>query len=662
MRAFRRSLTGLLVATAIAAPTAHAGWTPVTELRADGVTSGSTVSAAGLDGTAVVAWLRAGNVEAAVKPPGGGFGPVKTLGAGTQPKLAVSDAGDVVVAWDAGDDVAMAERPPGGQFGDATVAVDQTGVDQLAVAFGGTGRLLVAWSAAGTRGLSARAPGASALTAAWAQPIPGATTSLAVGGDGPADAAWVLLTETQGTTTRVLARRWTPTGAAPVVTLRDVANVSAAFPNPSTTYASSSAVIAGHDRASLIWRDDTLSSSIVSSIAEQISEATSTDGTLGPATPIVTGGSTSFVGSSSLTAAAVDAGPDHVVAGYLYVSATTLPAVTTTYYVGGLRRDGAAFDAATNVATSSTSALSPPGVAALPDKRGLFVYGDGPVLDAVVRTAGGAPGPTQLVAGDPGSATSGLTATGDGGGGALAAWTLAGPPSSAKVALYDETPPVVEPLAGPATGVAGAPLKFGAPGDHWSPTTYAWTTGDGSSATGQSITHTFAAAGTYTVTVSATDAGGNSATATRQVTIAAAPSADAVPVISDARLSRSRFAVAAAKAAGRKPKRVRGAKLTYRLSKAATVTAAITRTAGGWRSGTRCAARRPKTGRPRRCTRTLRVGSLRLPGAAGANSAAFTGRLGGKALKPAAYGLTLTAKDAAGQAAKPVALRFAIVR
>lgn len=662
MRALRRTLIGLIAATAIAAPAAQAAWTPVTDLRADGVSAGSTVAAAGPDGTAVVAWLRAGNVEAAVKPPGGAFGPVKTLGAGTQPKLAVADSGDVVVAWDAGDDVAMAERPPGGQFGDATIAVDQTGVDQLAVAFGGTGRLLIAWSAASTRGLSTRAPGGSAFTDAWVQPVPGTTTSLAVGGDGPVDAAWVLLTEKQAATTRVLARRWTPAGATPVVTLRDVTDVTAAFPNPSTRYASSSAVIAGRDRASLIWRDDTVNEGLISTTNQWLYEATSTDGTLGPTATMATGSGFDIYTSSSLSGAAVDADAAHVVAGYLYVSTTILPVASTTDYVGGLRRDGAAFDPATNVATSSTSTLSGPGVAALPGKRGLFVFGDGNILDSVVRTEGGAPGPTQLVAGDPGSAVSGLTAAGDGGGGALAAFSVAGPPSSAKVALYDETPPVVQPLAGPATGVAGAPLTFSVPGDRWTPTTYAWTTSDGAGGTGQALTHTFAAAGTYTVAVTATDAAGNTASATRQVTISAPTAADAAPVISDPRLSRSRFAVAAAKAAARRPKPARGATLTYRLSKPATVTGSITRTARGWRSGARCVARRPKTGRARRCTRTLQAGSLSLPGAAGVTSTAFTGRVGRKALKPAAYSLTLTAKDAAGRRAAPVALRFTIVR
>jgi PKD repeat protein len=49
--------------------------------------------------------------------------------------------------------------------------------------------------------------------------------------------------------------------------------------------------------------------------------------------------------------------------------------------------------------------------------------------------------------------------------------------------------------------------------------TYLWTFGDGSSATGQAVNHTYAAAGTYSVTLRATDKDGGSNTTTRQVVV-----------------------------------------------------------------------------------------------------------------------------------------------
>ena len=54
-------------------------------------------------------------------------------------------------------------------------------------------------------------------------------------------------------------------------------------------------------------------------------------------------------------------------------------------------------------------------------------------------------------------------------------------------------------------------------------TSYAWTFGDGGSATGVTSAHTFAAAGTFTVTLKVTNALGASASTSQQVTVAPAP-------------------------------------------------------------------------------------------------------------------------------------------
>jgi hypothetical protein len=95
-----------------------------------------------------------------------------------------------------------------------------------------------------------------------------------------------------------------------------------------------------------------------------------------------------------------------------------------------------------------------------------------------------------------------------------------------RVAGYQATGPSLEALQAPTEGQAGTPLAFSvSPLSVWSTvasTTWSW--GDGSPNTsGTDATHAYDAPGTYQVSVSATDALGNTTNATRTVTIQAAP-------------------------------------------------------------------------------------------------------------------------------------------
>ena len=58
---------------------------------------------------------------------------------------------------------------------------------------------------------------------------------------------------------------------------------------------------------------------------------------------------------------------------------------------------------------------------------------------------------------------------------------------------------------------------------------YQWNFGDGSTATGPSVEHTYGAAGTYTVTLTTIDRGGNAVTATQQVQVLTANGLPAPP-------------------------------------------------------------------------------------------------------------------------------------
>jgi PKD repeat protein len=94
----------------------------------------------------------------------------------------------------------------------------------------------------------------------------------------------------------------------------------------------------------------------------------------------------------------------------------------------------------------------------------------------------------------------------------------------ADVSLGGTTPaaPTGAFTASTTSGTAPLPVQF-TDTSTGSPTSWAWTFGDGGTSTAQNPSHTFAAAGTYTVTLRATNATGTSAPVTRTVTVTAAP-------------------------------------------------------------------------------------------------------------------------------------------
>jgi hypothetical protein len=134
------------------------------------------------------------------------------------------------------------------------------------------------------------------------------------------------------------------------------------------------------------------------------------------------------------------------------------------------------------------------------------------VTRAMVRTAGG-----------PFSPIATLSPAGHGGlqpdvavdarGNAAAVWIDSSPLDVNErlvTAEYDATAPSISGPTVPATGTSGQSVAMSASaGDDWSTPVIGWNFGDGAIAFGDSVTHAYAAAGTYNVTATAIDGGGN---------------------------------------------------------------------------------------------------------------------------------------------------------
>lgn len=222
--------------------------------------------------------------------------------------------------------------------------------------------------------------------------------------------------------------------------------------------------------------------------------------------------------------------------------------------------------------------------------------------------------------------------------------------------------PLIGPPAIPAAGIAGVPVAMSlAPLDELGPLgTVDWSFGDGSGASGASITHTYAAAGTYVVSLSASDVLENAIGGSAKITIA--PAAARAPVLGALHQSATRWRegtrLATVSSAHKPPL---GTSFSFTLNESATLTLAFTTRGAGRRVKGRCVAQSRRNLHLRRCTRAILRGKLQLSGRAGTDRISFQGLLSKHAkLKPGTYTLTLTA-SAAGLKSAARSLSFTIL-
>jgi hypothetical protein len=231
-----------------------------------------------------------------------------------------------------------------------------------------------------------------------------------------------------------------------------------------------------------------------------------------------------------------------------------------------VRRPGGAFPAAGTEQSISVPSI-PDSFALAGDGRGdavatwyTFDTGAGNnIVEAAVKAAGSPTfGAVQHVS-DPtlfaGSAQPALDANGD----ALVAYgeTSGGNPAGVSVAEYDSGPVLGTPT-GPASVVQSTAAMFSVPQptDAFSTASVSWNFNDGSApANGTQVSHAFGTPGSFTVKVTATDAAGQSATASLPVTVTSSggggnppppPTNCVVPKLKGKTLSQARTALSRA--------------------------------------------------------------------------------------------------------------------
>jgi PKD repeat protein len=197
--------------------------------------------------------------------------------------------------------------------------------------------------------------------------------------------------------------------------------------------------------------------------------------------------------------------------------------------------------------------------------------------------------------------------------------------------------------------------------------TLSWSFGDGSTATGTSVSHAFTAAGSPTVIVTATDGVGNTAAKSGVVTVSQPRQRHpAAPLLAAVSETHPEFRVGSApttlsvKAHKKHRRPPVGTTFLFTLNEDANVSIQIKHSAAGRLAAGKCVKPSKKLNGHKHCTRTVVVGTLVRAGKAGADRVPFSGRLGRAALKPGPYLVTITA-TAGRLTSTPRTLSFTIV-
>ena len=668
----------LLMLLALAAPAGAATGFAADETLSSADASSPDVAMAP-NGYAIAGWVERTSgspvVRASVRPPGGPWSPPATFPVSLDSvfslSVAVASSGAAAVTWGEDTspstfDVAVATRAAGGAFTSAEVlrGVRQIFSPSAGIAADGTVTLLYEVNPdTVVRDFPA---GGSALAAAEQPLAPSCSPTFGSGiAEAPTGAAVAPLACGGASFALRVGGRWTVSPP--------VANDSQTCPAASTSHTAVMAAIdtAGHPvgviATDVHQPDFSCMGGGLDSDAYSEQLALPLAGIMTPVsgTPVASG-STFGLAPSPI------AGPQAAVspAGIVFTWGATDLSFRSQAIARFFAADGSGGSAPQLVGSPVTGSLFPI-LALAGNGRGLLSWLQSDAGNTSIEVAVREPGtdafgaPSPLASGrDVGPALLAMDDAGDG----VAAWTQGSSPAVLHVRGFDATAPTLSGVSIPASVPIGTPATFSAsPFDVWGPLTTAWSFGDGATATGATVQHAYARAGTFTASVTATDAVGNTVTSSGVVQVPGVLQ-PARPAISRVSLTHRRFRVGRVRTAVSARRRAvsipLGTTFRFVLDRAASVKIAFARQASGLRSGRRCVSpsRRLRRARARRCTRLVAIrAALMRTGGAGAHAVPFSGRIGRSALAPGTYRATLT-PSSGGALGAPRALSFGVVR
>ena len=695
------ALCAVVLGVVVGAPASASGaaaWLAPHQLEPPLLAASEPAIAADAAGDVVAVWAEPEGVGqmvvlAAERVAGGTFGaPTVVAGPGAgvgEPAVALDAHGDALVSWSRGGAIEAALRPAGGAFAaPEDLSVESEEGSSPVAAFDSAGDAVVAWEAASNRGLpvfhtveaNVRPVGSGfgvpheldSLEQTASESIRFAPLRITADGTGDLYLAWAESYEQRGGpgeerfSSAVKVAKRPPKGPfsiePPLAVDKGEGAVTESVSAPALAAdARGDAVVAW---AAAAKGESRVDASVQAAGAPFASEPADVSG------PGSIEGGPAAAFDDARVATVAYAAP---VEGKNAVFASSRPITGGFGVPGQLSEAGAAADA--------VAAAQLAGGGAIVAWR---QPGEPAVIDASTRS-GASPfsAPLQVIHGT--SALELSQVVSDGLGDAAALWTTEAAGRTPEVAGYDAAGPALGGLAIPSTGTAGQALSFSvSPFDVWSGLgATQWDFGDGTTALGTNVAHTYAAAGRYTVTVRASDVLGNSSVSSGSVAVApaaapvsvaappspapppAAPVPNNAPRLTGVSQSHREWRAGSALATISSRRRRAPVGTTFRLTvdQQAKLTLAFTRSATGRRVGGRCVPLTAKNRRAPACALSRAAGTIALPGLRGLNSIVFAGRVStSKRLEPGRYTVAISAKNPAGERSATSTLAFTIVR